>query len=72
MGGRQHGFAILSDAAIAGSAQLNAKIRRQKREYRSFPPSLIEVTRHMEFMHKFKTNMWYPKPETNEAEKKAS
>jgi DNA polymerase-3 subunit epsilon len=72
MGGRQHGFAILSEAAIAGSAQLNAKIRRQKREHRSFTVTDAELKLHAEFIGKFKTNMWYPKPETNEAEKKAS
>ncbi|HYD18294.1 MAG TPA: DNA polymerase III subunit epsilon [Patescibacteria group bacterium] len=68
-GGRQHGFEILSEAAIQGSAQLNARIRRQKREHRSFPPSLIETVRHAEFMKTFKTNMWYPPAEKNEAEK---
>lgn len=70
MGGRQHGLG-LSDLAIAGSLQLNARIKRQNREHRHFPPSAEEVAQHEAFIGKFKTNMWGVAPPVQEEKKKA-
>ncbi len=61
MGGRQHGLGLMSELAIAGSVQLNAKIKRQKRAHREFPASEAEQKAHAEFIGKFKTNMWFDK-----------
>ncbi len=58
MGGRQHGLGLASEAAVVGSAQLNAKIRRQKRPYRSFPASNDEVKAHDDFVGKIKNSLW--------------
>jgi DNA polymerase-3 subunit epsilon len=58
MGGRQHGLGLASEAAVAGSAQLNAKIRRQKRPYRTFPASNDEVAAHEGFVAKIKNALW--------------
>ena len=58
MGGRQHGLGLLSEAAIVGSIQLNAKIRRQKRKHREFKPTDAEAKAHEEFTSKLKGNLW--------------
>ena len=58
MGGRQHGLGLASEAAVAGSIQLNAKIRRQKRPHRSFPASASEVQAHDTFVTKIKNALW--------------
>ena len=58
MGGRQHGLGLASEAAVAGSIQLNAKIRRQKRPHRSFPASKEEAKAHEEFVAKIKNSLW--------------
>jgi len=71
MGGRQHGLGLASEAAIAGSAQLNASIRRQKREHREYPPTEAEVTAHTAFAEKLKNNLWGIKPPEKPEEKKA-
>jgi DNA polymerase III subunit epsilon len=60
MGGRQHGLGLASEAAVAGSIQLNARIRRQKRPHRSFPATEAEVAAHAEFTGKLKNNLWTP------------
>lgn len=60
LGGRQHGLGLLSEAAIMGSQQLNARIRRQKREKRSFAPSQQEIEKHAAFMTGIKDNLWHP------------
>jgi len=62
MGGRQHGLGLASEAAVVGSAQLNAKIKRQKREHRSFPATEGEIAAHASFVEKIKNNLWGIKP----------
>lgn len=57
-GGRQHGFSLMSETAIQGSAQLNAKIRRQNRPHRSFPPTEAEEKAHGELVAKIKNALW--------------
>jgi DNA polymerase III subunit epsilon len=57
-GGRQHGLGLASETMIAGSAQLNARIRRQKRPYRTFPAPEAEAKAHAEFVGKLKNNLW--------------
>ncbi|TAL37166.1 MAG: DNA polymerase III subunit epsilon [Alphaproteobacteria bacterium] len=58
MGGRQHGLGLASEAAVAGSIQLNAKIRRQKRPYRTFPATNDELKAHEDFVSKIKNSLW--------------
>ncbi|MEZ0261213.1 MAG: DNA polymerase III subunit epsilon [Alphaproteobacteria bacterium] len=57
-GGRQHGLSLMSEAAIAGSVQLNAKIRRQKRAHRHFPATAEEEKTHGGFIEKIKNSLW--------------
>lgn len=57
LGGRQHGFGLGADGSAA-SMQLNAKIKRQDRPYRVFPPSEGEVTLHQGFLATIKNNLW--------------
>ena len=57
-GGRQHGLSLMSEAAIAGSVQLNAKIRRQKRAHRAFPATAEEEKTHSGFVEKIKNSLW--------------
>ena len=71
-GGRQHGLGLLSEAAVAGSAQLNAKIRRQNRAHRHFPANETEIAAHTAFVEKIKANVWGIKPPEKPEEKKAS
>lgn len=65
MGGRQHGLGLASEAAAASSAQLNARIRRQAREKREFPPTAEELAAHEAFIGKIKNALW----KTGEAKK---
>lgn len=58
LGGRQHGFSILSEQALASSSQLNARIRRQQRPERHFPPAEAELAAHEEFLGKLKNPLW--------------
>lgn len=58
MGGRQHGLGLLSGEAVATSQQLNARIKRQKREKRDFPPSADELAAHDAFLEKIKDHIW--------------
>ena len=58
MGGRQHGLGLLSEQAALSSAQLNARIKRQKREQRSFPVSEQDSARHQAFLDKIKNHLW--------------
>jgi DNA polymerase-3 subunit epsilon len=58
MGGRQHGLGLMAEIATAASAQLNAKIKRQARPARSFPPSAEELAAHESFLEKIKDALW--------------
>lgn len=58
MGGRQHGLGLASEEARAASVQLNARIRRQSRERRSFPPTAEEAAAHDTFLDKLKDALW--------------
>lgn len=58
MGGRQHGLGLASDAVIASSAQLNARIKRQKREHRHFPAPEQDVAAHDAFVATIKNALW--------------
>lgn len=57
LGGRQHGLGLAKESA-AGSAQLNAGIKRQDRPHRSFPPHADEIAAHDAFLEKIKDNLW--------------
>ena len=65
LGGRQHGLGLAKESA-AGSAQLNAGIKRQDRPHRSFPPHADEIAAHKKFLEKVKDNLWYPKTGTDD------
>lgn len=58
LGGRQHGFSIISETAVLSSNQLNAKIKRQVREPRSFPVTADEMAAHDTFVGKIKNVLW--------------
>lgn len=58
MGGRQHGFGLLSEQAQMTSAALNANIRRQQRPQRHFAASEAEQKAHDEFLAKIKNPLW--------------
>lgn len=58
MGGRQHGLGLAREAAAATGAQLNASIRRQNREKRSFPVSAAEEETHAAFIGTIKDALW--------------
>lgn len=60
-GGRQHGLGLASGAVVQSSAQLNAAIKRQQRDVRSFPPAAEEVAAHDAFVDKLKDNLWVKK-----------
>jgi DNA polymerase-3 subunit epsilon len=57
-GGRQHGLGLLSDSAAQSSVKLNAKIKRQARDYRQFPPTNDEMALHEKFIEKIKNTLW--------------
>ena len=58
IGGRQHGLGFGSELASKQSQALNANIKRQKREPRSFPPSDEELKEHSAFLEKVKEAIW--------------
>lgn len=60
-GGRQHGLGLVKETMAISSAQLNAKIRRQKRPHRSFPASAQELKEHENFLDKIKEALWRKK-----------
>lgn len=57
VGGRQHGLGLDAEAK-AQSLALNAKIRRQKRPLRDFPPSPEELGAHEALLAKIKDSLW--------------
>ncbi len=61
LGGRQHGLGLASESAAASSAQLNARIKRQDRPQRDFPPSAEEIEAHRAFVEDLKDNIWFKK-----------
>jgi len=58
IGGRQHGLGLGSELAAQQSQALNAKIKRQKRPARSFPPSEEEIKSHDTLLDKIKDALW--------------
>lgn len=60
-GGRQHGLGLASESAIASSAQLNARIKRQKRPHRTFNPTAAEIEAHDTFVATLKNALWRSK-----------
>lgn len=58
IGGRQHGLGLDSAAIERQSAALSAKIKRQKREQRSFPPSDDELRTHETLIDAIKNALW--------------
>jgi DNA polymerase-3 subunit epsilon len=58
IGGRQHGLGLGSELAAQQSQALNAKIKRQKRSARSFPPSEEEIKSHDTLLDKIKDALW--------------
>jgi len=61
LGGRQHGLGLASESAAASSAQLNARLKRQDRAKRDFPPSAEEIETHRVFVEGLKENLWFRK-----------
>jgi len=57
LGGRQHGLGLNAQME-ASSLQLNARIKRQKRERREFPPTDEELQTHAAFLGKIKNALW--------------
>jgi DNA polymerase-3 subunit epsilon len=64
IGGRQHGLGLGSELAEQQSQVLNAKIRRQKRPLRSFPPASGELKEHEAMLDKIKGALWREKAGT--------
>lgn len=58
IGGRQHGLGLGRELMAQQSQVLNAKIKRQKRPLRSFPPSEAEVVAHAGLIEKIKGALW--------------
>lgn len=58
IGGRQHGLGLGSELAVQQSQALNAKIKRQKRTPRSFPPGEKELRAHDALLDKIKDALW--------------
>lgn len=58
MGGRQHGLGLARESVIASSAQLNARIKRQKRAHRKFPAKSEEAAAHEKFVSGIKDALW--------------
>jgi DNA polymerase-3 subunit epsilon len=65
IGGRQHGLGLGSELAAQQSQALNAKIRRQKRPMRSFPPTEKELKTHDALLDKIKNPIWRAKTGTD-------
>lgn len=57
-GGRQHGLGLEKENVAEQSKSLNAKIKRQKRGARHFPPSAEEEAAHEAFLSKIKKPLW--------------
>lgn len=64
IGGRQHGLGLGSELMAKQSQLLNAKIKRQKRKQRSFPPSQKELESHEALLGKLKNPLWREKTGT--------
>lgn len=58
IGGRQHGLGLGNALAAQQSQALNAKIKRQKRAMRSFPPAEKELQAHEALLDKIKDALW--------------
>jgi DNA polymerase-3 subunit epsilon len=58
IGGRQHGLGLAGDSALHSSAQLNTKIKRQKREHRIFKAFNDELAAHEKFVEGLKNALW--------------
>lgn len=58
IGGRQHGLGFENEQAAKQSQALNAKIKRQKRPARAFPPSDDELKAHDALLEKVKDPLW--------------
>lgn len=58
IGGRQHGLGLGKENEIDESININARIKRQKREKRTFLPSAEELKAHEEFLTKIKDSLW--------------
>ncbi len=58
MGGRQHGLGLASEEARMAAVQLHARIPRQNRPHRSFPPTTAEIAEHEAFLDRIKDNQW--------------
>lgn len=61
IGGRQHGLGLGGEGAAQQSQVLNAKIKRQKRPARSFPPGAKELEAHEVLLDKIKGALWREK-----------
>ncbi|MFH1158147.1 MAG: DNA polymerase III subunit epsilon [Pseudomonadota bacterium] len=61
IGGRQHGLGLGSEIAAQQSQQLNARIKRQKRPVRAFPPSAEELKAHEALLDGIKDALWREK-----------
>ncbi len=64
IGGRQHGLGLGKELAAQQSQALNAKIKRQKRTDRSFPPTEKELKAHDALLDKIKGALWREKTGT--------
>jgi len=64
IGGRQHGLGLGSELAAKQSQMLNAKIKRQKRASREFPPTAQELSAHETLLDKLKNAVWREKSGT--------
>lgn len=58
IGGRQHGLGLHAAEEAAQAQALSAKIKRQKRPHRSFPPSASELEAHDGLIDKIKGALW--------------
>jgi DNA polymerase-3 subunit epsilon len=61
IGGRQHGLGFAGEASSQQSQILNAKIKRQNRPARSFPPEQKELKAHEALLDKIKGALWREK-----------
>ncbi|MCK4945820.1 MAG: DNA polymerase III subunit epsilon [Alphaproteobacteria bacterium] len=58
IGGRQHGLGLGSELATQQSQKLNARIKRQKRPVRAFPPKTEELEAHKALLDEIKNSLW--------------
>jgi DNA polymerase-3 subunit epsilon len=58
IGGRQHGLGLGAEVALVQSQTLNAKISRQDRPHRSFPPLAEEIAGHDALIATIKNALW--------------